>query len=55
MRLLHAQTGAHGPLGVVLVRHRRAEQRQDAVAEQLVDPATERRDVVDQTLEARGR
>ena len=52
-RCLHAQRGAHGAFGVVLVRDRRAEQREDAVAEDLVDPAAERRDVVDEQLEAR--
>ena len=52
-RLLHPQRGAHRALGVVLVGDRRAEQRQDPVAEDLVDPPAERRDVVDQQLEAR--
>ena len=49
--LLHAQRRPHGALGVVLVGDRGAEQGEDAVAEQLVDPTTERGDVVDQTLE----
>ena len=52
-RLLHPQRGAHRTLGVVLVGDGRAEQREDAVTEELVDPAAERRDVVDQALEAR--
>ena len=52
-RLLHAQRGAHGPLGVVLVGDRRAEQGDDGVAEQLVDAAAERLDVGDERLEAR--
>ena len=41
-RLLHAQRGPHGPLGVVLVGDRRAEQGDDGVADDLVDPAAER-------------
>ena len=49
---LHAQPGAHGPLGVVLVGHGSAEQGDDAVAEQLVDAAAELLDVGDETLEA---
>ena len=51
-RALHAQAGTHGSLGVVLVGHRRAEQGDDAVAEQLVDSAPELLDVGDETLEA---
>ena len=51
-RLLHPQPGAHGPLGVVLVGDRRAEQGDDGVAEQLVDAAAEQLDVGDQPLEA---
>ena len=47
-RLLHPQAGAHGTLGIVLVRrHGRAEQGEDAVTEQLVDPAAEIGDVID--------
>ena len=42
-RLLHAQRGAHRPLGVVLVRGRRAEERDDRVADDLVDPSAEAR------------
>ena len=38
-RLLHAQGGVAGPDGVVLVGQRRAEQRHDAVAHDLVDGA----------------
>ena len=49
---LHGQAGTHAPLGVVLVRHRRAEQRQDAVAQDLVDPAAVQVDVGHQPLEA---
>ena len=52
-RRLHAQCGAHGAFGVVLVRDRCAEQGEDPVAEDLVDPAAERGDVVDEQLEAR--
>ena len=51
-RLLHAQRGAHRPLGVVLVGHRRAEQGDDGVADDLVDPPAEGGDVVHQPLEA---
>jgi hypothetical protein len=36
-RVLHAEPGADRPLGVVLVRHRRAEDRHDVVADVLVD------------------
>ena len=52
-RVLHPQRRAHGPLGVVLVGDRRAEQGDDGVAEQLVDAAAERLDVGDEALEAR--
>ena len=45
-RLLHPQRGPHRPLGVVLVGHRRAEQGHDRVADDLVDPAAERRHVL---------
>ena len=51
-RALHPQRGPHGPLGVVLVGHRRAEQGHDGVADDLVDPPAEARDVGDQPLEA---
>ncbi len=51
--LLHAQRGPHRPLGVVLVGHRRAEQGDDGVAHDLVDPPAERGDVADEALEAR--
>ena len=51
-RLLHPQRRPHGPLGVVLVAHRRAEQGDDGVADDLVDAAAERVDVVDEALEA---
>ena len=51
-RLLHPQRGPHRPLGVVLVRDRRAEQGDDLVADDLVEPAAERGDVGDEPLEA---
>ena len=51
-RPLHLQRGAHGALGVVLVRDRSAEERDDGVADDLVDLAAERGDVGDETLEA---
>ena len=40
-RALHAQRGADRPLGVVLVRDRRAEDRHDPVAGELVDVPAE--------------
>ena len=43
---------AHGALGVVLVGDRRAEQGDDGVADDLVDPAAEVGDVGGQALEA---
>ena len=52
-RRLHSQRRPHRAFGVVLVGDRRAEQGEDAVAEDLVDPPAERRDVVDEQLEAR--
>ena len=51
-RLLHPQRGAHGPLGVVLVGDRRAEQGDDGVADDLVDLPAEGVDVGDEPLEA---
>ena len=45
--------GPDGPLGVVLVGDRGAEQGDDGVAEQLVDAPAERLDVGDEALEAR--
>ena len=51
-RLLHAQRGPHGPLGVVLVGDRRTEQGDDGVADDLVDPAAEGVDVGHEPLEA---
>ena len=51
-RLLHPQRRPHGPLGVVLVGDRGAEQRDDGVAEQLVDLAAEGLDVGHEPLEA---
>ena len=50
--LLHAQGGPHGPLGVVLVGDRRAEQGDDGVAHDLVDLAAEAGDVLGQAVEA---
>ncbi len=50
-RLVHLDGGANGPIGVVLVRHRCAEQRDDPVAEDFVDRTAELRDVGDQPLE----
>jgi hypothetical protein len=44
--------GAHRALGVVLVGDRGAEERQHGVADDLVDPSTERLDVLHQPLEA---
>src|SRR5262249_14207687 len=38
-RILHSKRGAHRALGVVLVRHRRAEDRHHVVADVLVDGA----------------
>ena len=52
-RALHPQGGPHGPLGVVLVGNRGAEQGDDGVAEQLVDAPAEALDVGDEALEAR--
>ena len=51
-RLLHPQRGPHRPLGVVLVRDRRAELGDDLVADDLVEPAAEGGDVGDEPLEA---
>ena len=50
--LLHAQRGPDGPLGVVLVGDRRAEQRDQRVADHLVDLAAEGRDLDREPLEA---
>ncbi len=44
--------GAHGALGVVLVRDRRAEQRDERVADHLVHLTAERRDLDREPLEA---
>ena len=52
---LHAQRGAHRALGVVLVRDRRAEERDERVADDLVDLAAERGDLGREALEAVGR
>ena len=51
-RLLHAQRGAHGALGVVLVGGGRAEEGDDGVADDLVHPPAEGVDVGHQPLEA---
>ena len=50
---MHLQRRADRTVGVVLVGHRGAEQGEDAIAEHLVDPATEGGDVGDQPFEAR--
>ena len=50
-RSLHPQRCSHGALGVVLVGDRRAEQGDDGVAEDLVDPPAEAGHVVDEALE----
>ena len=50
-RGLHRQRRAHGPVGVVLVRDRRPEQRDDRVAEHLVDDAAVGLDVGDEQRE----
>ena len=47
-RLEHLQGGPYGPVGVVLVGDRGAEHGHDGVAENLVDPAAVRGDVVGQ-------
>ena len=47
-----ARRRANGTLGVVLVRDRRTEQREDRVADDLVDLAAVGRDVGDEALEA---
>ena len=51
-RALHAERGPQRPLRVVFVRRGRAEQRQDRVADDLVDRAPERRHVGHEPLEA---
>jgi hypothetical protein len=51
-RAVQLQRGAHGALGIVLVGDRGAEQGEDGIADDLVDPAAEGLDVRDQTLEA---
>jgi hypothetical protein len=51
-RPLHAQAGADRPLGVVLVGDRRAEERQQPVADHLVDATAEVGDVGGQPFEA---
>ena len=48
---MHAKAGAHRAFGVVLVRHRRTEQGQNAIAQQLVDSTAECGHIVDQPLE----
>jgi hypothetical protein len=49
---VHLDRGPDRTIGVVLVSDRRAEQREDAVAEDLVDTTAEGGDVGDQPLEA---
>ena len=51
-RALHAERGAQRTLGVVLVCRRRAEQREDRVADDLVDGASECGHVGHEPLEA---
>ena len=51
--LLHPHGRPDGPLGIVLVGQRCAEQREDGVADDLVDPPTEGGDVGDEALEGR--
>ena len=48
---LHGECGTHGALGIVLVRDRRTEQREDRVADDLVDLAAVGGDVGDESLE----
>ena len=50
-RFLHLQRGAHPALGVVLVRGRDAEARDERVADDLVELAAEGAHVGDQALE----
>ena len=50
--LLHAEPGPNGALGVVLVGDRGAEEGEDGVADDLVDPAAEVGDVGGEPLEA---
>ena len=50
-RFLHLQRGAHAAFGVVLVRDRDAEDRDDRVADDLVELAAERAHVGDEALE----
>ena len=49
--MVHLQGCADCSVGIVLVRDRSTEHRQDAIAENLVDAATERVDVSLQRLE----
>ncbi len=51
-RVVHLQRRPDGPIGIILVGDRRAEQREDAVTEDFVDTAAEAGDVGDQALEA---
>ena len=48
---MQLQRGTDRAVGVVLVGDRRAEQREDRIAEHLVDRAAERLDVDDEALE----
>ena len=51
-RLVHPQGGSHRPLGVVLVCDGRPEERDDLVTDDLVEPSTEGREVLDEAFEA---
>ena len=48
---MHLERGPHGPFGVVLVGDRRPEERDDLVADDLVEAAAEGRDIGDEPLE----
>ena len=49
--VVHLERGPNGPFGVVFVGDRRAEERHDLVADDLVEPAAEGGDVGDEALE----
>ena len=51
-RALHLERAANGALGIVLVGHWRPEDRDDLVADDLVDPTSVRHDVAGHRLEA---
>ena len=50
-RSMHLDGGTRRTIRIVLMGHRRPEQREDSVAEDLVDPAAEPFDLVDEQLE----